>query len=106
MYYPCETPIPEDRAKVVEIYGSSISGNMQIKDRQQRLESILNSRKIPFEFVDIAADEKARNYMKRKNLNKTTELPQIFVDGEFRGIFQDFEEAHEAEQLNKFLYDE
>jgi glutaredoxin len=45
----------------------------------------LQSFEIPFQFIDLAADEEAKLYMRRKN-GGATELPQIFVDGEFRGV--------------------
>lgn len=33
----------------------------------------------------MAADEDALKYMKRKNMGEK-ELPQIFVDGEYKGV--------------------
>ncbi|CAG8535469.1 10852_t:CDS:2 [Acaulospora colombiana] len=66
------------------------------------LEAILKSNKIDFTFVDISVDEDQLKYMKRKNrLEK--ELPQIFVDGEYKGLFKDIEEANERREVKKFL---
>ncbi|RUP46686.1 hypothetical protein BC936DRAFT_146646, partial [Jimgerdemannia flammicorona] len=56
---------------------------------------VLTIRKIPYDFIDVATDETANMYMKRKNLGVTTELPPIFVDGEYKGLFAQFEEAVE-----------
>jgi glutaredoxin len=50
-----------------------------------RIEQVLKQRKIDFSFVDVAADEDALKYMKRKNRGEK-ELPQIFVDGEYKGV--------------------
>ncbi|CAG8822885.1 7728_t:CDS:1, partial [Racocetra fulgida] len=55
-----------------------------VKQNQTSIESILNSNKIPYTFIDVAADQDQLNYMKRKNRG-VKELPQIFVDGEYKG---------------------
>jgi glutaredoxin len=49
---------------------------------------VLTIHKIPFEFVDVAADEDALKYMKRRNRGAVG-LPQIFTDGEFIGVSTD-----------------
>ncbi|CAG8504498.1 9014_t:CDS:2 [Funneliformis caledonium] len=86
----------------VKIYGSSVAGNIFVKSNQLWLEQVLKQNKIDFEFVDIAADEDGLKYMKRKNGGEKR-LPQIFVDGEFKGIFIDFQEAVEHKEVTKFL---
>ncbi|KAI9594124.1 hypothetical protein BDF19DRAFT_414833 [Syncephalis fuscata] len=91
-----------DTSVRVHIYGSSISGNRKIKDAQRRIESVLTSNEIPFKFVDIAADEEAKSYMRRKN-GGATDLPQIFVNGEFRGTITALDDAVEYDGLDTFL---
>ncbi|RKP12507.1 hypothetical protein BJ684DRAFT_20964 [Piptocephalis cylindrospora] len=86
----------------VHIYGSSVSGSRKIKDGQRHLETILSTHNIPFVFKDLAADDEAKSYM-RKNNGGVTALPQIFVNGEFRGVYDDFAEAVEADDLEAWL---
>ncbi|CAG8457403.1 4028_t:CDS:2 [Ambispora leptoticha] len=76
----------------VKIFGSSVSGNIFTKKNQQWVENALTINKIPFEFVDVAADEEQLKFMKRRNRGAQG-LPQIFVDNEFVGLFPAFEEA-------------
>ncbi|CAG8673069.1 14710_t:CDS:2 [Gigaspora margarita] len=86
----------------VQIYGSSVPGNIFVKQNQMSIESILNANKIPFTFVDVAADETHLKYMKRKNGGKK-DMPQIFVDGEFKGTTKELEEAVEMREVKEFL---
>lgn len=58
---------------------------VQAEGYQTRIKDVLNIKGIPFDFLNIAYDEEAKSYMKQKNLGKT-ELPQIFVNGEFKGV--------------------
>ena len=59
--------------------------SLQVKSNQSWIEQVLKQHKISFSFVDVAADEDALKYMKRKNRGEK-ELPQIFVDGEYKGV--------------------
>ncbi|CAG8542761.1 1180_t:CDS:2 [Paraglomus occultum] len=86
----------------VQVYGSSVAGNIFVKKNQEWVQTVLTIHKIPFEFVDVAADEDALKYMKRRNRGAVG-LPQLFTDGEFKGLFKEFEEAVEARELKKFL---
>ncbi|CAG8639654.1 10926_t:CDS:2 [Cetraspora pellucida] len=86
----------------VQIYGSSVAGNIFVKQNQASIESILNSNKIPYTFVDVAADQDQLNYMKRKN-GGVKELPQIFVDGEYKGLTKELEQAVEMREVKEFL---
>lgn len=88
---------------VVEIYTSAVSGNLKTRSNQSRLESLLAIKKIDYRIIDVSIDDEAKSYMKRKNLGATTELPQIFVKGEFKGLFDDFINALEGETLKVFL---
>ncbi|CAG8611806.1 2284_t:CDS:2 [Scutellospora calospora] len=83
----------------VHIYGSSVAGNIF---RQASIESILNSNKIPYTFIDVAADEDQLKYMKRKNRG-IKDLPQIFVDGEYKGLAAELEQAVEMREVKEFL---
>ncbi|RIA96842.1 thioredoxin-like protein [Glomus cerebriforme] len=92
----------EETKERVQIYGSSVAGNIFVKSNQSWIEQVLKQHGIKFSFVDVAADEDAKKYMKRKNRGET-ELPQIFVDGEYKGIFKTFQEAVEMKEVKKFL---
>ncbi|KAJ2859078.1 hypothetical protein GGI22_003101 [Coemansia erecta] len=86
----------------VQIYGSTVSGNRTYKKQAKELFIMLEANEIDFEFICIAADEKAKSYMRRKALGKMT-LPQIFVDGEFKGFFEDAFKANEIDELYEWL---
>ncbi|KAF9109733.1 Syntaxin-18 [Mortierella sp. AM989] len=90
------------KVKNVQIYGSSVSGNLKIKRSQQSINDTLEQLEIEYEFVDVSADEDAKKYMRSKNAGER-DLPQIFSGGEYRGIFDDFEYAVETHQLAQFL---
>ncbi|KAI1314330.1 hypothetical protein EDD11_002271 [Mortierella claussenii] len=90
------------KVKPVQIYGSSVSGNLKTKRAQQSISDTLEQLDIEYEFVDCSVDEEAKRHMRRKNRGEK-ELPQIFSGGEYRGIFDDFEYAIETHQLAQFL---
>ncbi|KAI9007217.1 thioredoxin-like protein, partial [Gaertneriomyces semiglobifer] len=68
----------------VTLYYSSVSGALMVKKQQSRVQDIFAARKIQFDLVDVAADEEAKEFMQRKSGKNT--LPQIFVDGEYKGV--------------------
>ncbi|KAI8804092.1 thioredoxin-like protein [Cladochytrium replicatum] len=90
-----------DQAPRVVVYQSSVAGNRLVKQSQARIEAILNARKVAFSVVDVAVDEEAKLYMQGKS-GKTV-LPQIFVDGEFKGLIDQLEEANENGEVPQFL---
>ncbi|KAJ1909157.1 hypothetical protein IWQ60_008834 [Tieghemiomyces parasiticus] len=94
--------IRPDGSARVQVYGSSVSGNRKYKTEFRKLEQYLHTEEIPFEFVDVAADEEAKAYMKRKSLGNTA-LPQIYCDGQFKATFAEVEEAVEGFQLRELL---
>ncbi|KAF8976607.1 hypothetical protein BGZ46_008127 [Entomortierella lignicola] len=90
------------KVKNVQVYGSSVSGNLKVKRAQLSINDALEQLGIEYEFVDLAVDEEAKRYIRGKNGGET-ELPQIFSGGEYRGVFDDFEYAVETNQLAQFL---
>lgn len=87
----------------VILYYSSVSSNLEIKKHQQRIELILDGKKIPYTKVDISADESAKQKM-RQIANNPSVLPPILANGEqLCGGYDDFDYAVESEALNEFL---
>ncbi|KAI9250519.1 SH3-binding, glutamic acid-rich protein-domain-containing protein [Phascolomyces articulosus] len=99
--------IPLDNKKV-QIYVSSVSGNVAIKRKQDDIQQLLKTNNIKFELVDVAASEAALQHMKRANNNgsaegRAKELPQLFVGGEYRGQFEDVSNNVEEGTLDTLL---
>nr|CAI5818489.1 unnamed protein product [Callosobruchus analis]CAI5858591.1 unnamed protein product [Callosobruchus analis] len=83
---------------VIKVYISGISGNKEVKKRQQRVIMILDSKNIKYEIIDIAEPgaEEAKDFMQ----NNSTALgatigdpnprhplpPQIFSDDVYCGV--------------------
>lgn len=87
----------------VIVYVSSVAGNLLVNKAQERVERILQARKVVFKTVDISLPENndAKEYMQQKSGKKV--LPQIFVDGEFKGLVDQLEEANEFEEVPQWL---
>lgn len=86
---------------MITLYISSVSGNIQIKKHQQYIQQILEGKKIQFTQIDIAADEKARDHMRK--VSGQSKIPQIFINDRYKGGYEEFEEAVESETLPQFL---
>ncbi|ODN06314.1 SH3 domain-binding glutamic acid-rich protein [Orchesella cincta] len=93
----------------VIVYYSEISGQKEVKKRQQRVMMILDSKSIPYMPIDITdpARENEKDFMlknaKTKGDAKYVLSPQIFNDEEYCGDFDDFELANENDELESFL---
>ncbi|CAI6350794.1 unnamed protein product [Macrosiphum euphorbiae] len=94
---------------VVKVYMSGISGNKEVKKRQQRVTMILDSKSITYDLVDITEpgkeDEKAymQTNSKTKDGSKNALPPQIFNDDVYCGDYDDFDTANELDELDKFF---
>ncbi|XP_022176866.1 SH3 domain-binding glutamic acid-rich protein homolog [Myzus persicae] len=94
---------------VVKVYMSGISGNKEVKKRQQRVTMILDSKSISYDLVDITEpgkeDEKAymQTNSKTKDGSKNALPPQIFNDDVYCGDYDDFDTANELDELDKFF---
>ncbi|XP_050307288.1 SH3 domain-binding glutamic acid-rich protein homolog [Anthonomus grandis grandis] len=100
---------------VVKVYISGISGNKEVKKRQQRVQLILDSKNINYELLDIAEPnmEDAKEYMQNNSKmmggtisdpNPRHPLPpQIFNDDEYCGDYDAFDMANEMDEMEKFL---
>uniref|UniRef100_UPI0037E8F659 SH3 domain-binding glutamic acid-rich-like protein 3 isoform X1 n=2 Tax=Semicossyphus pulcher TaxID=241346 RepID=UPI0037E8F659 len=87
----------------VKVFYASVSGCRQMKKKQDRIFSILNSKSIPYEVVDIAQCVASKDLMREMAGNPTALPPQICNGDTYCGDFDSFEAAIEAEQLEEFL---
>ncbi|XP_060517449.1 SH3 domain-binding glutamic acid-rich protein homolog [Cylas formicarius] len=100
---------------VVKVYISGISGNKEVKKRQQRVLLILDSKNVKYEILDIAEPnmEEAKEYMQNNSKllggtigdpNPRHPLPpQIFNEEEYCGDYDAFDMANELDEMEKFL---
>ncbi len=84
----------------VQIYYSSVPGNIKVRKDTTRVQDILSARKVEFELVDVTQDNN-KNWMKEQS--GKSDLPQIFVDGKFVGLAEGLEEANEDGLVHSFL---
>uniref|UniRef100_A0A3Q3JNR1 SH3 domain-binding glutamic acid-rich-like protein n=1 Tax=Monopterus albus TaxID=43700 RepID=A0A3Q3JNR1_MONAL len=75
----------------------------QTKKDQERIFSVLDSKKIAYKAVDIAQNSADKDLMRKIAGNPTALAPQICNGNVYCGGFTDFEDAIEMEQLEKFL---
>ncbi|XP_064539786.1 SH3 domain-binding glutamic acid-rich protein homolog [Drosophila montana] len=100
---------------VLKVYVSGMSGNKEVKKRQQRVLMILDSKSIQYDTVDIT--EPGKEGEKEMMQNKSTSNggtvsdpdprhplpPQIFNDEEYCGDYDAFDMANEIDTLEVFL---
>ncbi|CAH1644171.1 unnamed protein product [Spodoptera littoralis] len=100
---------------VVKVYISGISGNKEVKKRQQRVLMILDSKNIKYDVIDITepGKESDKEFMQNNSKsnggtvsdpNPRSPLPpQIFNDEEYCGDYDQFDLANEVDTLEQFL---
>ncbi|XP_070705815.1 SH3 domain-binding glutamic acid-rich-like protein 3 [Pempheris klunzingeri] len=87
----------------VKVYFSSVSGSLEMKKNQTRIFSVLESKKIPFEAVDISQRSEDKDFMRERAGNPTALPPQICNGDVYCGDINAFDNAVEMEQLEEFL---
>ncbi|XP_043276620.1 SH3 domain-binding glutamic acid-rich protein homolog [Venturia canescens] len=92
----------------VKVYISGISGNKEVKKRQQRVLMILDSKNVEYEVIDITepGKEDEKEFMQGNSTAKTGKYPlppQIFNDEDYCGDYEDFDLSNEIDELEKFL---
>ncbi|XP_041831922.1 SH3 domain-binding glutamic acid-rich-like protein 3 [Melanotaenia boesemani] len=87
----------------VIVFYSSVSGSLEVKKKQDRIMSVLSSKKIPFKTVDISQNSESKDLMRKRAGDPTALPPQICNGDAYCGDFTAFENAIEMEQLEKFL---
>ncbi|CAG0920676.1 unnamed protein product [Notodromas monacha] len=94
---------------VMKIYISGISGNKEVKKRQQRVTMILDSRHIAYELIDITEPgrEEEKDFMQQNSTPlpgaKYALPPQIFKDDVYCGDYDQYDLSNENDELEKFL---
>ncbi|XP_046664724.1 SH3 domain-binding glutamic acid-rich protein homolog isoform X3 [Homalodisca vitripennis] len=93
---------------VVKVYISGISGNKEVKKRQQRVCMILDSKNITYEVIDITepGKEAEKEFMQQNSDAKDAKHPlppQIFNGETYCGDYDEFDLANENDELEKFL---
>ncbi|KAK0456651.1 hypothetical protein EV421DRAFT_2029122 [Armillaria borealis] len=103
----------------IQLFLTTIASQPALRQRQEYLLRILQVKKIPFTSYDLASDETAKRLWKRKaplgiadtlrtlpgaySLTDKQQLPGILVGGRFPGVFAEFEDAVEYDELDTFL---
>ncbi|KAJ1741259.1 hypothetical protein LPJ55_003908 [Coemansia sp. RSA 990] len=103
---PSVTDMPQEETEIerprVRVYGSTVSGNRTYKKQVKELFAMLEAIEVDFEYVCIAADEQAKKFVRRKALGNMT-IPQIYVDDELKGFYEDAFNANEVDELYEWL---
>uniref|UniRef100_A0A8D9A8K2 SH3 domain-binding glutamic acid-rich protein homolog n=1 Tax=Cacopsylla melanoneura TaxID=428564 RepID=A0A8D9A8K2_9HEMI len=97
----------------VKVFISGLSGNKEVKKRQQRVLMILDSKNIDYSIIDITepGKENEKEFMQQnsKPANSDSTIksnplpPQIFNEEDYCGNYEEFDLANEMDELEKFL---
>lgn len=87
------------------MYWASVSSNLELKKNQQRIKMVLESKKVPFEWLDICTDEGAKEAMKKvcEENGVKSQAPQVVNNGKYCGDYNKFDKAVEDDDLDRFL---
>ncbi|XP_067645016.1 enolase-phosphatase E1 isoform X4 [Eurosta solidaginis] len=100
---------------VLKVYISGMSGNKEVKKRQQRVLMILDSKNIKYDIVDITepGKESEKELMQTKSTSNGATVsdpeprhplpPQIFNEEDYCGDYDAFDLANEIDTLEQFL---
>ncbi|XP_041661782.1 SH3 domain-binding glutamic acid-rich-like protein 3 [Cheilinus undulatus] len=87
----------------LKVFYASVCGNLEIRKKQDRIFSVLDSKKIKYERVDITQCSDDKDKMRKLAQNPTALAPQICKGDTYLGDFDAFENAVEMEDLESFL---
>ncbi|PWN28006.1 hypothetical protein BDZ90DRAFT_231773 [Jaminaea rosea] len=85
----------------VELFTTSILSNHKVRHRHERYLAVFAAKRIDYVYHDLASDEDAKKRFRRKAADP--QIPNILVHNEWRGTFEEFEEAVEFGELDLFL---
>ncbi|XP_072298096.1 SH3 domain-binding glutamic acid-rich-like protein 3 [Eucyclogobius newberryi] len=87
----------------LNVFYSSVSGNVEMKKRQEWIFSVLTSKKIAFKPVDISQNSDDKILMRKIAGDSTALPPQICRGDSYCGDYTGFQNAIEDENLEAFL---
>ncbi|XP_004083741.1 SH3 domain-binding glutamic acid-rich-like protein 3 [Oryzias latipes] len=87
----------------VTVFYASVSGSLEVKKRQERINSVLSSKKIAYKSIDITQKPEHKDLMRKIANNPTAMPPQIANGSNYCGDFEAFENAIEVGKLEEFL---
>jgi len=87
----------------IQVFLTTIATQPVLRQRQDYILRILQTKKITYTSYDLASDEDAKRLWKRKAPLDKQQLPGILVGGKYPGTFDEFEEAVEYDEVDTFL---
>ncbi|XP_033847138.1 SH3 domain-binding glutamic acid-rich-like protein 3 [Periophthalmus magnuspinnatus] len=85
------------------VFYSSVSGNMEMKKRQEWIFSVFTAKNIAFKAVDISQNSDDKELMRKIVGDPTALPPQICRGDTYCGDYTSFQNAIEEERLEAFL---
>ena len=79
----------------IEVYFSSVSGNLKAKKNTETIFGYLSARQQDFQQIDLSLDS---NQAKKEQLvsdKGSVVLPSVYVNGKYKGGFEEFDAACE-----------
>ncbi|KAL6062254.1 hypothetical protein QOT17_012363 [Balamuthia mandrillaris] len=97
------TPVnkPTGNTKKVELFTTSATFSLEIKKAQQSLKFLLEQKKVNYEEYDVASNEQKKLEMQQRSGQK--KLPQLFIDGQFIGGYEEAQDLEEQGVLGAKL---
>lgn len=88
----------------VILFTSTQAGNPKVLSNTSTAELILKGNGIEYRKIDVTDPDNAeyKQYIRDKSEGKLV-FPSIYVNGNFRGFFDDLEEANEDGTVREFL---
>mmetsp|Transcript_29116 Transcript_29116/g.32334 ORF Transcript_29116/g.32334 Transcript_29116/m.32334 type:complete len:94 (+) Transcript_29116:68-349(+) len=87
----------------IDLYFATVSSSQVIKKRQQKIQMVLEGKKIPINIIDIAKGTADKEKMRELAGDPKALPPQICNGDQYCGNFEAFDNACEDEQLMQFL---
>lgn len=74
--------------KLIKVFFANLLLSTQIKKHQQRIRTVLEAQKLPFDVIDVAQDDIALEKMRQLAGNEEALAPQIANGDEYCGVCQ------------------
>mmetsp|Transcript_24835 Transcript_24835/g.34869 ORF Transcript_24835/g.34869 Transcript_24835/m.34869 type:complete len:99 (+) Transcript_24835:41-337(+) len=93
----------------LKLYFATVTSSQKIRKEQEKIQMIIEGKKLDHEIVDIASVEGAKDKMRSLMAEQGVEgadkalPPKIFHDDTYCGDYEAFMYAIEDEKLNEFL---